>query len=113
MDGSSRILDRNVALERVGGDAELLHEIAALFLENYEQWCAELTQAAERGDAAGLERAAHGLKGSVANFGAQPAVDAAFAIEQIGRSRNLAEVSSAIHTLELALTALRPELESL
>ena len=107
------MLDRDVALERVGGDAELLREIAVLFLDNYTQWIAELHSAAARGDAQGVEKSAHGLKGSVANFGAQTAVDAAFTLEQMGRRRDLAEVAKALDTLDLALAALRPELESL
>ena len=35
-------LDREVALARVGGDPELLKEIAVLFLENYQAWLSEL-----------------------------------------------------------------------
>ena len=113
MNPSVPLLDREEALSRVGGDAELLKEIAMLFLDNYEQWLAELNQAAARGDAQAVEHAAHGLKGSVANFGAQHVVEAALRIEQLGRRRDLTEVSKALNTLELALAALRPELEAL
>lgn len=113
MDSAAKILDRAVALDRVGGDPKLLREIASLFLANYSQWLADLKQAAARGDALGVEHAAHGLKGSVANFGAEASVQAAFAIEQMGRKRDLAEVEKALNTLELALAALRPKLEAL
>ena len=74
-------LDREVALSRVGGDAELLKEIAVLFLENYQAWLGELRDAAVRGDAKVVENTAHGLKGSVSNFGAQAAVEAALQLE--------------------------------
>ena len=106
-------LDRELALSRVGGDAELLKEIGGLFLDEYPRVLAELRGAVERGDAGGVERAAHGLKGSVANFGARPAVDAACALEVMGRTHQLEEVEQVLHTLDLALAALRPELESL
>jgi HPt (histidine-containing phosphotransfer) domain-containing protein len=106
-------LDRELALSRVGGDAELLKEIAALFMEDYPNVLAEIQAAAARGDPPGVERAAHGLKGSVANFGAQAAVDAALQIERIGRGGDLSRVSEAINTLARALDALRPELEAL
>ena len=43
--------------------------------------------AAERGDAQGMERAAHKLKGSVANFAAPAAYDAALRLEVMGRER--------------------------
>jgi HPt (histidine-containing phosphotransfer) domain-containing protein len=107
------VLDREVALSRVGGDVELLREIAVLFLENYGTWLGELREAAARGDAKVVENTAHGLKGSVANFGAQNAVDAALVLETMGRRRDLTDVSRSVAALEAALAALRPELESL
>jgi HPt (histidine-containing phosphotransfer) domain-containing protein len=109
-------IDRQVALSRVGGDAELLKEIALLFIDDYPRAMEDIRQAADRGDAKSLERSAHGLKGSVANFGAPSAVEAARKLESMGRTAQLAkveEVQQVIRTLELALAALRPELESL
>jgi len=108
-----RGLDRDLALSRVGGDAGLLQEIAALFIEDYPKVLAELQAAAARGDAKGVERGAHGLKGSVANFGAQAAVDAAFRLEQMGHARDLAGVREAIEALARALDALHAELKTL
>jgi len=110
---SDSLLDKSVALSRVGGDAELLKEIALLFLDDYPKSLSELHLAVASGDARRLERAAHGLKGSVSNFGARPAVDAAMELETMGRAQKLAEVEQVLNTLELALAALRPELESL
>jgi HPt (histidine-containing phosphotransfer) domain-containing protein len=110
---SGSVLDREVALSRVGGDAELLKEIAVLFLENYQAWLGELRDAAVRGDAKVVENTAHGLKGSVSNFGAQAAVEAALQLETLGRNRDLTGVSVSLAALESALEALRPELESL
>ena len=107
------LLDREMALSRAGGDIGLLREIAMLFLDNHAKWVAEIREAAECGDGQALELAAHGLKGSVANFGAEAVVEAALELEQIGRRRDLAEVTKALNTLELALAALRPELEAL
>jgi len=107
------ILDREVALTRVGGDAELLREIAVLFLENYEAWLGELRAAAGRGDACGIQNTAHGLKGSVANFGAKSAYEAALTLETVGRNQNLELVPSSLAALESALAELRPELEAL
>jgi HPt (histidine-containing phosphotransfer) domain-containing protein len=109
----AEIFDKSVALSRVGGDLELLKEIAILFLDDYPKSLTELRAAVETGDARRLERSAHGLKGSVSNFGARPAVDAAFQLEAMGRAQHLVEVEQVLHTLELALAALRPELESL
>jgi HPt (histidine-containing phosphotransfer) domain-containing protein len=115
MSGQSEtaVMDRTVAMARVGGDAELLKEIAGLFLEEYPRMLNDLHKALEAGDSQGVERTAHGLKGSVANFGARVVVDAAFELEQLGRAQKLAEVPQVLTTLELSLAALRGELISL
>jgi two-component system, sensor histidine kinase and response regulator len=106
-------LDFEVALARAGGDLDLLREIAALFLQHCDQWMTEIREAADRGDAQAVADGAHGLKGSVANFGAEAAVEAALRLEVLGRRRDLRVVGKAVQTLEIALAALRPELEAL
>jgi two-component system sensor histidine kinase/response regulator len=106
-------LDREVALARMGGDRELLKEIAGLFLENYRDWLGELRHATALGDAQMVERTAHGLKGSVANFGARNAVEASLKLENLGRSRDLAGATESLAALESALETLRGDLESL
>jgi HPt (histidine-containing phosphotransfer) domain-containing protein len=110
---SGALFDKAVALSRVGGDLELLREIAMLFLDDYPKSLRELRRAVESGDAKGVERSAHGLKGSVSNFGARPAVEAALQLETMGRMQKLVQVEQVLRSLELALAALRPELESL
>ena len=106
-------LDREIALSRVDGDGDLLKEIAVLFLVDYPKAVRELREAIARGDAKHAERTAHGLKGSVANFGARTAVEAALAIENLARAQKLTEVAPLLDRLEQALAALRPELEKL
>jgi len=106
-------LERDTALARVGGDLDLLKEIAALFLEEYPRELDQIHKALAAGDAYTLERAAHGLKGSVANFGATPAVDAAFQLEQFGKAGKLDQVPPALAALERALALLHAELSSI
>jgi HPt (histidine-containing phosphotransfer) domain-containing protein len=110
---NSPALDRSIALARVGGDTELLKELADLFLIECPRQMAELHDASARGDAKCIERTAHGLKGSVANFGAQAATDAAWRLEQLGREQRLTEVAVALNCLEQALAAVKAELSSL
>jgi two-component system sensor histidine kinase/response regulator len=107
------LFDRSAALERIGGDEELLREIAILFISEYPMLIQEIRAAMETGDAETLERSAHSLKGSVANFEARAAVDAAFRLEAIGRSKNLAEAPAAIRELEAVFQDLHPELLNL
>src|SRR5712691_5423242 len=106
-------MDRSVALSHMGGDEALLLEIAALFLEEYPELLARLAAAVSGHDAQTVERAAHSIKGSVANFGAQSAFQAALALEQMGRAERLVDASEQLRALERALASLHTELEAL
>jgi len=108
-----QVLDRAAALARVGGDLDLLKEIGALFLEEYPRELEDLRTAVATGDARLLERTAHGLKGSVANFGARAAVDSAFQLEQFGKAGKLDQAPAALAALERALKSLHAELSSI
>ena len=109
----SRSVDLSAALARVGGDEELLREIAQIFLDESPNSLARLRAAAGAGDADAIETAAHTLKGSVGNFGAETARAAAFRVEEIGRSRDLSGVQKALAALETAVHALNAELARL
>ena len=106
-------LDRQLALSRVGGDLELLREIAVLFLDECPRALLEIQQAVAGEDAAKLENVAHSLKGSVANFGAPVAVAAAFRSEQMGRAQQLVAAPEALRALEQALAVVCSELAAL
>ena len=108
-----RQLDEAVALSRVGGDSELLHEVVELFLGDYPQALDKIRAAVIAGDRAGIEHHAHSLKGSISTFGAQAAFDAALALERQGRSGDLTGAENGLSRLEHALAALRPELEAI
>ena len=107
------ILNLAAALERVGGDRELLEEVAQLFLDTSPNLFAQIGHAVETRDTVALERAAHTLKGSVGNFGADAAFQAAFRLEKMGRSGNLTGVDEAYHALETEMERLRPALVTL
>jgi len=106
-------LDLELALSRVGGDKQLLREIAVLFMEECPRAVAEIQVAVATGDATKLENAAHALKGSVANFGARGAVEAAFHLEQMGRANQMSEAGGMLGKLESALSAVCTELAAL
>ena len=106
-------LDRQLALSRVGGDEELLKEIAIIFLEDYPNSLREIQAAIDSGDSSELERSAHSLKGSVANFGARDAVACALRLEQMGRAGQLQDCVETLRALERALAALHLALAAL
>ena len=103
-------LNGAVALERLGGDEELLREVARLFLDEYPALLLEIRDAVTVRDADALQRAAHSLKGSVSNFGADAAYHAAFVLEMMGRNQDLAQVDRGLAELDEALQYIHPAL---
>jgi len=75
------VLDWQLASNRVGGDSELLREIAEMLIEVMPGWLAELERLTVEGDLAGMRRIAHSLKNSADNFGGRRAVAAAARVE--------------------------------
>jgi len=106
-------VDAEVLLARFEGDATLLGELAQIFLQECPRMVGEIRHALETQDAQALEMAAHALKGSIGNFGAKCAFDAALKLERIGRSENLEGAVSALLTLEEEMGRLTPALARL
>jgi PAS domain S-box-containing protein len=104
--------DPDAALKRVDGDRELLREVANLFFEDTPRLLAEVRNAIQRGDGKALERSAHTLKGSVGNFGARTAFEAAFSLEQMGRNGDFARATEVFTQLDRQVTLLIPALEA-
>lgn len=104
------MLNEAVALDRVGGDASLLQEVAQLFLEDYPNSLSAMESALAAGDAKALERAAHTLKGAVANFGVEPVVQAALALEMSGRLGDLSGCDAKLADLKAKLAVLHQDL---
>jgi HPt (histidine-containing phosphotransfer) domain-containing protein len=72
-----------------------------------------LREAVSQRDAGGVERAAHSLKGCVGNFAALGAIEAAAALENLGRAGDLAGAEHAYALLEVEIERLKPALKSL
>ena len=105
--------DLEGALERTGGDEEILKEIAELFLEDGPDLLMQIREAIDAKDAGALQKAAHTLKGSVANFGAEEAVETAFRLETMGREDQLSDVEAVYRSLEAAIHEVKNGLERL
>ena len=100
-------LDTAASLARVQGDVELLKELVALFLAELPELMTNLQEALNAGDGGAIERAAHKLKGSVGNFGAQPAFEAASKLEGLGREGRLSEAGLALAELEKEISRVK------
>jgi|SRR5262249_44320771 len=94
------------------GDPEFLAEIVNLFLATYPDLLSEIDRAVLRHDAEALRRAAHTMKGAVANFGARQIVEQAKAIETIGQSGELEPAESAVRSLHALMEHFVPELQA-
>ena len=93
-------IDIASALARMDGDVDLLKDLLKLFLEGLPEMLVDLREAVRAGDASAIEFGAHNLKGSVGNFAAQPAFEAALKLEAIGRDGRLSEAEQAYAELE-------------
>jgi PAS domain S-box-containing protein len=100
------------ALNRVEGDRELLQQMIELFTNQAGSLRAEIRACLDRQDGPGLERAAHKLKGSIGNFGADAAVEAARRLEIMGRSVNFTHCQEAWADLEREMDRLDQALAS-
>jgi len=116
MPPTSLPFDRVQVLENLGGDEALLKQIAELFVADWPDSLAHLHAAIAAADAEALRRAAHSVKGSVSNFGAERAVQAAKDLEMAGKSGDLTQVASlaetAIQAVEEVVAALKREIAS-
>src|SRR5688572_8674605 len=105
-----RAFDENELMERVDNDWDFLGETVEMLAKDGPALLAEIRRAAAAGDAAAVARAAHTLKGMISNFCSPAAHADALAVEQIGRSGDLASAAPAVQTLETSLSALIADL---
>jgi PAS domain S-box-containing protein len=105
------ILNRDTLLTRVEGDAVLLGQMAATFLQECPKHLSDIRQAVASRDSQALQRTAHALKGSVANFTARKATQAAQKLEMMGREGDLTKSEPALLELEGEIERLKPVLE--
>jgi signal transduction histidine kinase/DNA-binding response OmpR family regulator len=101
------------ALDRIGGDKELLQELCHIFLEESPKLLGKLQQAIAAGDSDGVMRAAHSLKGEASYLGAGGTSQAARQLEDMGRNKDLSRASDTLVVLEREVASLYLDLEDL
>lgn len=92
--------DPDALWDRVDQDVELLRDLIAVFEEEFPSMLKNLEAAIENGDASGVERAGHKIKGSVLQFSGRGAAAAAFELEQLGRSGTVAGARAPLEKLK-------------
>ncbi len=106
----SEEFDEQALMDQVDGDVQFLEETIAMLDDDAPGLLNEIRSAAASGDAEALVKAAHKLKGMVANFCAAPAEAAAREVEMTGRHQRLAEVGPAVEALQGRTDRLREAL---
>jgi HPt (histidine-containing phosphotransfer) domain-containing protein len=82
------------------GDRNLLRDVLKIFLEETPSLLAKVRQAVDNADAAGLERAAHSLKGELAYLGISAICQQAKELEDMGRNRDLRDAMQKLPAFE-------------
>lgn len=112
--GSEKVSwDRTEALERLGGDADLLGELCQIFLAESPKLLQKLREAIAEADPQAVMRAAHSLKGELGYLGAEGAVQAARELEDMGHDKNLSHAAELFTVLERELARLHRDLKDL
>jgi two-component system sensor histidine kinase/response regulator len=102
--------DLSKALERLGGDEQLLHDVAKIFLEETPKLMDRLHQAVAAGDPTTVERAAHSLKGQLGYFDPR-AADAARELEEMGREDRLEHAAERLASFQSEVAGLMKEVQ--
>ena len=105
-------LDLEAALARLDGDDEFLAELAELFLGSIDELLESLNAAVQTRRPEEISDVAHAIKGSLGNFCAHPAFDAALSLETTTRAGDLRQVDELHVTLVREIERLNAVLKS-
>ncbi len=92
-------LDLGIALGRVGGNRELLAELAQLFVEDYPAKIADVRASLDAKDARRGQRVVHHVKGGLATLGATALQETAARLESRFEEQRLAEAEPLVAEL--------------
>jgi HPt (histidine-containing phosphotransfer) domain-containing protein len=106
MNDPVKAFDVDAALERMGGDSELLAELVDAFLQHAPEILHQIEGAAADGEARALEAAAHSLKGMAVYLDAMPVATLAERLEIMGHGRDLGKVREAVSDLASSMDEL-------
>jgi CheY-like chemotaxis protein/HPt (histidine-containing phosphotransfer) domain-containing protein len=102
--------DVKAALELLEDDMDLFQEVLSQFLQESPQQMAALRAAVAGGREEEIERAAHRLKGSIANFAFPAAFHTAQKLEKCGKLQDLAGAKETFSLLERQVAQLQTAL---
>jgi len=107
----AQCFDEAELMERVDNDVAFLAETVGMLTSDGPVLIGQLRSALASGDAAGVGRAAHAIKGMVSNFCSPQTQSCALEVERMGKGGDLAGAPPAVEALDQRLRALTDELE--
>ena len=113
MDTAEHAYDREVLMDRVESDTELIKMLVEVFESDRPKLLGDIESALDADDAEALERAAHTIKGALGVFGAEPARVRAERLEFVGREGMVADGKREYPDLKEAVLGLEVELKKL
>ena len=106
-------LDRSALLGRVDGDAQLLGEIAELFVQESGKQMDAIRQAIAAGDAEGYSRGIHTMRGMLRSLSANAAAELAGTLHSLDPEKDRQRVEAACGLLGAAVEGLKARLREL
>jgi len=97
------VLDRELILDRLGGDEEIFSMMVDLFLQDVENTALSLASALVQGEVETLMREAHTIKGLLATFSDEAGAAEAFGIEQQAKLGDLSGLQPAVAAVQRRL----------
>ena len=106
------VWDRNVLLERLLGDEEMVREIVQGFLEDIPCQMRVLEEAVRAGDRVSVRERAHAIKGAAASIQAEALRGASFELEKAGKSEDVDSMPSLFAKMQQCFDLLKQEMNS-
>ena len=102
------LLDEQKALSYCNNDSKLLKDLVRVFLDAYQGWLAELSQAIKDNNVKNVQRSAHTIKGSLGIFcdEKKPPFTTALSIEQMGQNGDFIKAKETYPELESQISSL-------
>lgn len=103
----SVVFDKRVALARVGGLQDVLHDVLELMVTESPKVHAEIGAALNRRDPVGLRRSAHTLMGSVSLLGATDLVDRLRRLERFAAAEEFGSAAVEVDEIDRRFSELQ------
>ncbi|HGY57199.1 MAG TPA: Hpt domain-containing protein [Caldithrix abyssi] len=108
-----KLIDFEMAMERLGGDKEFLVELLEELIQQVDESLPDIKQAVQTKSFTELRSLAHGLKGASANLNADRMASALKQLENMGLEGSVDGAEEYIEIVEVANNKLREYLQNI